>query len=67
MTAFIAFVFLEFAEFFALPPVDGVDVSCCKDRFNGRVYPCIAALPMGFSWSLWIAQESSGRQSCNQV
>ena len=48
---------LEFAEYFALPPVDASDISSCKGRFPGRVFPCISVLPMGFSWSLWIAQE----------
>ena len=47
----------EFAEYFALPPVNAADISNCRHRFQGRVFPCLAVLPMGFSWSLWLAQE----------
>ena len=46
-----------FAEYFALPPIDAADISSTRGRFAGRVFPCIAALPMGFTWSLYIAQE----------
>ena len=34
------------SEYSALPPVVASDIRSCKHRFEGRVFPCIAALPM---------------------
>ena len=47
----------SFAKYFCLPPIDAADSKCCRHRFVGQVYPCLCALPMGFTWSLWFAQE----------
>eukprot|EP00974_Lingulodinium_polyedra_P005497 518801-Lingulodinium_polyedra.AAC.1 len=29
---------------------------------GAEVYPCLAAFPMGFTWSLWTAQRCGERQ-----
>ena len=50
------------ADYFALPPLDASLVVSCKGKFEGLVWPCVAALPMGFSWSLWFAQEINRAQ-----
>ena len=44
------------AEYFALPPLDASPVDSCAGKFEELVWPCVAALPMGFAWSLWFAQ-----------
>ena len=50
------------AEYVALPPLDASLVDSCKGQSEGLVWPCVAALPMGFSWSLWLAQEINRAQ-----
>ena len=47
----------RFSEHFALPPLDASLIDSCKGKYTGLVWPCIAVLPMGFSWSLFFAQE----------
>ena len=50
------------AAYFALPPLDASLVDYCKGNFEGLVWPCVAALPMGFAWSLWFAHEINRAQ-----
>ena len=36
----------HFAKCFALPRLDAPLVDACKGKFEGVVWPCVAALPM---------------------
>jgi hypothetical protein len=44
-------------EYFALPPVSAAELGL-RDFGDGQVYPCCKTLPMGFSWSVFLAQSA---------
>ena len=50
------------AEYFALPPLGASLLDSCKGKYEGLDWPCVAALPMGFPWALWFAQEITRSQ-----
>ena len=50
------------AEYVAIPPLDASLVDSCKGNLGGLVWPCVAALPIGFSWSLWFALDINRAQ-----
>ena len=54
----------DLAEYFALPPVrvrDVVDLVPELAAYDPDflIHPCFGALPMGFSWSLYVAQRNN--------
>ena len=52
----------HFAEYVALPPLDASLIDSCKGKSEGLVCLCVAATPVGLSWSLWFAQEINRAQ-----
>lgn len=60
-----------FASYFCLPPVTAREARLTELRGeelcpSAQVWPCLAALPMGFSWSLYFAQRA-GEHQVSQV
>ena len=45
--------------YFALPAVQAIDLAGqipTLEGIQGSVYPCMCVVPMGWSWSMWVAQ-----------
>ncbi|CAE7219985.1 ANK1 [Symbiodinium sp. CCMP2592] len=52
--------------YFALPAVQANDLTGhipLLEGFQGKVYPCMCVVPMGWSWSMWVAQRIHQHQA----
>ena len=52
------------AESFALPLLDASLVDSCRGKSEGLVWPCVAALPMGFPGPFGLHNRSIERNFC---
>ena len=58
----------QLGEYFCLPPLRASDLGITQVNgevveWSDLVWPCLAALPMGFSWSLFLAQDATTLQT----